>query len=69
MMDPYNLAVCFGPTLLRIPPDRDQVSYQQNVNDLVKLVITQQEDIFSRDMYPPDNLGMIYEKCIVDGDG
>ena len=26
MMDPYNLAICFGPTLLPIPPDRDQVN-------------------------------------------
>ena len=28
MMDPYNLAICFGPTLLPIPPDRDQVTFQ-----------------------------------------
>ena len=26
MMDPYNLGICFGPTLLPIPPDRDQVT-------------------------------------------
>ena len=25
MMDPYNLAICFGPTLVPIPPDKDQV--------------------------------------------
>ena len=25
-MDPYNLGICFGPTLLPIPPDRDQVA-------------------------------------------
>ena len=28
MMDPYNLAICFGPTLVPIPPDRDQVQFQ-----------------------------------------
>lgn len=26
MMDPYNLAICFGPTLVPIPEDKDQVS-------------------------------------------
>ena len=25
MMDPYNIAICFGPTLVPIPTDRDQV--------------------------------------------
>lgn len=25
MMDPYNLAICFGPTLLPIPEGKDQV--------------------------------------------
>ena len=25
MMDPYNLAICFGPTLVPIPEDKDQV--------------------------------------------
>ena len=25
MMDPHNLAICFGPTLIQIPPERDQV--------------------------------------------
>jgi SLIT-ROBO Rho GTPase activating protein len=39
MMDAYNLAICFGPTLLPIPPDRDQVSYQSNVHEVVKTVI------------------------------
>ena len=24
-MDPYNIAICFGPTLVPIPTDRDQV--------------------------------------------
>ena len=27
MMDPYNLAICFGPTLVPIPEDKDQVNY------------------------------------------
>ncbi len=25
LMDPYNLAICFGPTLVPIPEERDQV--------------------------------------------
>lgn len=28
MMDPYNLAICFGPTLVPIPEERDQVQFQ-----------------------------------------
>lgn len=27
MMDPYNLAICFGPTLVPIPEDKDQVIF------------------------------------------
>lgn len=60
MMDPYNLAICFGPTLLPIPPDRDQVMYQNNVNELTKTIIVHQEEIF------PNDGGMVYEKCIVE---
>ncbi|XP_029634547.1 SLIT-ROBO Rho GTPase-activating protein 3 isoform X3 [Octopus sinensis] len=60
MMDPYNLAICFGPTLLPIPPDRDQVSYQSNVNDLIKTIIINQEEIFLNDG------GEVYEKWILD---
>jgi SLIT-ROBO Rho GTPase activating protein len=46
MMDPYNLAICFGPTLLPIPDDRDQVQYQNFVNELIKNFIVFHEDIF-----------------------
>ncbi|XP_050413172.1 SLIT-ROBO Rho GTPase-activating protein 1 isoform X1 [Patella vulgata] len=60
MMDPYNLAICFGPTLLPIPPDRDQVSYQSSVNEIIKTIIIHQEEIF------PNDGGTIYEKCIVE---
>ena len=28
MMDPWNLAICFGPTLVPIPEERDQVQFQ-----------------------------------------
>ncbi|GAB6028144.1 Rho GTPase activating protein 4 [Chamberlinius hualienensis] len=58
MMDPYNLAICFGPTLLPIPEDKDQVQYQNLVNELVKNIIMYQEDIF------PQDGGVVYEKYI-----
>ncbi len=61
MMDPYNLAICFGPTLLPIPEDRDQVAFQSNVNDLVKNIIIHQEEIFTH-----DSGGSVYEKCILE---
>ncbi|XP_035212745.1 SLIT-ROBO Rho GTPase-activating protein 1-like isoform X2 [Stegodyphus dumicola] len=58
MMDPYNLAICFGPTLLPIPEDKDQVQYQNLVNELIKNIIIYQEEIF------PDDGGIVYEKYI-----
>ncbi|XP_067126010.1 SLIT-ROBO Rho GTPase-activating protein 1-like isoform X3 [Centruroides vittatus] len=58
MMDPYNLAICFGPTLLPIPEDKDQVQYQNLVNELVKNLIIYQEEIFM------DDGGIVYEKYI-----
>ena len=59
MMDPYNLAICFGPTLVPIPTDRDQVIYQNLVNELIKNFI-----IFNDDIFPSDGLGTLYEKYI-----
>ena len=59
-MDPYNLAICFGPTLLPIPPDRDQVTFQASVNEIIKIIILSQEEIF------PADGGEIYEKMILD---
>ncbi|VDK22639.1 unnamed protein product [Taenia asiatica] len=57
MMDPYNLAICFGPTLMPPPPDLDQVEYQSNVNDVVKMCINHHRRIFD-----PTVPGAYYEK-------
>ncbi|KAA0191064.1 Slit robo rho gtpase activating protein 1 [Fasciolopsis buskii] len=46
MMDAYNLAICFGPSLLPVPSDLNQVQYQANVIDLVKTFITHHAVIF-----------------------
>ncbi|KFP59172.1 SLIT-ROBO Rho GTPase-activating protein 2, partial [Cathartes aura] len=46
MMDPYNLAICFGPTLMSVPEGHDQVSCQAHVNELIKTIIIQHENIF-----------------------
>lgn len=59
MMDPYNLAICFGPTLVPVPEEKDQVQYQNQVNELIKNIITFYEDIF-----PDDIGGTQYEKYI-----
>lgn len=58
MMDPYNLAICFGPTLVPVPDDKDQVQYQNLINDLIKNVIELHEELF-----PPEG-GPMYEKYI-----
>ena len=46
IMDPYNLAICFGPTLVPVPDHKDQVQYQNLVNELIKNFIIFHEDIF-----------------------
>lgn len=65
MMDPYNLAVCFGPTLMPTPDIQDQVSCQAHVNEVIKTIIIHHETIF------PDSKeldGPVYEKCMAGGE-
>ncbi|XP_067937125.1 SLIT-ROBO Rho GTPase-activating protein 1-like isoform X2 [Watersipora subatra] len=62
LMYPYNLAVCFGPALLPIPDDKDQVVYQNHVNDVIKMLINHWETIFSLD-HPP---GPLYQRMATD---
>jgi len=59
MMDPYNLAICFGPTLVPVPEDQDQVQYQNQVNELIKNII-----LFHEEIFPLDIGNLHYEKYI-----
>ncbi|CAB1330165.1 unnamed protein product [Coregonus sp. 'balchen'] len=61
MMQPYNLAVCFGPSLLRGAQDDDVVTLQPQINSLVKSIILQHESIFPS---PAELQGPVYEKCM-----
>uniref|UniRef100_A0AAR2J2U9 SLIT-ROBO Rho GTPase activating protein 1a n=1 Tax=Pygocentrus nattereri TaxID=42514 RepID=A0AAR2J2U9_PYGNA len=61
MMDPYNLAICFGPTLMPTPDIQDQVSCQAHVNEVIKTIIIHHETIFP-DAKELD--GPVYEKCM-----
>uniref|UniRef100_A0A0N5AD48 Rho-GAP domain-containing protein n=1 Tax=Syphacia muris TaxID=451379 RepID=A0A0N5AD48_9BILA len=63
MMDPYNLAICFGPTLLPIPEGKDQVFYHNFVNELVKNLILYHDLVF-----PQSLAGPRYEKYLVETD-
>ncbi|TKC51580.1 hypothetical protein EI555_012506, partial [Monodon monoceros] len=65
MMDPYNLAICFGPTLMPVPEIQDQVSCQAHVNEIVKTIIIHHETIFP-DAKELD--GPVYEKCMAGDD-
>ena len=38
MMDAYNLAVCFGPSVIDIPPRSDPVMCQANINSVIKVI-------------------------------
>ncbi|KAM5238664.1 SLIT-ROBO Rho GTPase-activating protein 2 isoform 3-T3 [Ctenodactylus gundi] len=59
MMDPYNLAICFGPSLMSVPEGHDQVSCQAHVNELIKTIIIQHEHIFPN---PRELEGPVYSR-------
>ncbi|XP_051735763.1 SLIT-ROBO Rho GTPase-activating protein 3 isoform X3 [Ctenopharyngodon idella] len=62
MMQPYNLAVCFGPSLLRgVEMGGDEVTLAPQINDLVKTMILHHESIFPG---PSELPGPVYEKCM-----
>jgi len=63
MMDAHNLSVCFGPTLMPMPSDHDQVRNQNYVNELIRILIVYHEKIF------PADAGILYEKCMVEEEG
>uniref|UniRef100_A0A674C9J3 SLIT-ROBO Rho GTPase activating protein 3 n=1 Tax=Salmo trutta TaxID=8032 RepID=A0A674C9J3_SALTR len=65
MMDPYNLAICFGPTLMPIPDGQDPVAIQAHVNEVIKTIIIHNEVIFPshRELDGP-----VYEKCMTGGE-
>uniref|UniRef100_A0A671QKS6 SLIT-ROBO Rho GTPase-activating protein 3 n=1 Tax=Sinocyclocheilus anshuiensis TaxID=1608454 RepID=A0A671QKS6_9TELE len=65
MMDPYNLAICFGPTLMPIPDGQDPVACQAHVNEVIKTIIIHHEVIFPnlRELDGP-----VYEKCMTGGE-
>ena len=45
-MDAHNLAVVFGPTLLRIPTEQDMIAYQSQVNGMIELLIKHCNEVF-----------------------
>ncbi|GMT23372.1 hypothetical protein PFISCL1PPCAC_14669, partial [Pristionchus fissidentatus] len=59
MMEPHNVAICLGPTLLPIPEGKDQVFYHNFVNELIRGMIIHHEFVFpSVDVLP----GIVYDK-------
>jgi len=52
-MDPYNIAICFGPNLCPIPEGKDLVQHTNLVNDLIKNFIIFCDDIFNFDIDAP----------------
>uniref|UniRef100_A0AAQ5XXR7 SLIT-ROBO Rho GTPase activating protein 1b n=1 Tax=Amphiprion ocellaris TaxID=80972 RepID=A0AAQ5XXR7_AMPOC len=61
MMDAGNLAIVFGPTLLPTPDTLDQVACQAHVNEVIKTVILNHDNIFPDTKELP---GPVYEKCM-----
>jgi len=64
-MDPYNLAICFGPTLLRVPSHRDPVQHHPHIVELVRNILIHQEDIFIGDDLLSDG-STYYERCFIE---
>jgi len=64
-MDPYNLAICFGPTLLRVPPHRDPVQHHPHIVELIRNILIHQEDIFLGDDLLSDG-STYYERCFIE---
>jgi hypothetical protein len=63
MMDSYNIAICLAPTLIPIPEDKkEQVNYQTDTIELIKLTIQNHDDLFPNDAHN----GPIYEKFDVE---
>ena len=52
-MDPYNIAICFGPNLCPIPEGKDLVQHTNLVNDLIKNFIIFCKDIFNFEIDGP----------------
>jgi len=52
-MDPWNIAICFGPNLCPIPEGKDLVQHTNLVNDLIKNFIIFCDDIFQMDIDGP----------------
>lgn len=81
MMDSHNLALCFGPTLIKPPDGYDEVAYQGNINDLVDTMILFQNEIFptepgpcfqvdnNADLSPSGSLETIPESVADDAEG
>ncbi|XP_061627920.1 rho GTPase-activating protein 4-like isoform X6 [Phyllopteryx taeniolatus] len=66
MMQPYNLAVCFGPSLVRGSGDerrdgRDAVALQPQINALIESLIVRHESVFPGQS---ELRGPVYEKCM-----
>jgi len=58
MMDAYNIAICLAPTLIPVPEDkRDQVNHQTDTIELIKIIIQNNDEIFSMNCEGP-----LYEK-------
>lgn len=51
-MDAHNLAVVFGPTLLRIPSEQDMIAYQSQVNGMMELLIKHYGEVFPGSAQP-----------------
>ncbi|XP_074872610.1 rho GTPase-activating protein 4 isoform X3 [Carettochelys insculpta] len=61
MMGPYNLAVCFGPTLASVPPGLDPVAAQPHANEAIKCLIMEPQATFP----PPSQLpGPLYTPAL-----
>lgn len=75
MMDAYNLAVCFGPSVIDIPNHANPVMCQANINNVIKVFANMPVPFFmfqltqtmiecAEDIFPEHLEGPLYERHV-----
>lgn len=63
MMDAFNLAISFGPTLMPTPEGKKQMQYQTQLNELIKIIILNYTEVFPKDLEGPQYFKVKSNNC------
>ncbi|XP_055858934.1 SLIT-ROBO Rho GTPase-activating protein 1-like isoform X2 [Episyrphus balteatus] len=68
LMDAFNLAISFGPTLMPTPEDKKNVQHQTQLNELIKFIIINHQAVFPMDLEGPQYHKQKFNKFELKGD-